>query len=82
MLSTNRRGLVHLRLASVSTSRFQSDIAEQVADLPGVLESTDVYEQVHVTLMSTSEPDDVVFLGVGADIREISPAIRGLTWVT
>ena len=52
-----------------------TDIAEQVADLPGVVESTDVYEQVRGTLMSASEPDDVVFLGVGADIGGISPAV-------
>jgi hypothetical protein len=49
-------------------------VLERVVAQPGVVESTAVYEQARGALISHGEPDDVIFLGIGADAGGVAPA--------
>lgn len=60
----------HVWLSSVSAG-----VARQTASYPGVLEATDVYEQVRGSLMTSANPDDVVFMGIGEDVGGIAPGV-------
>jgi putative ABC transport system permease protein len=51
------------------------DAARAVKDMPQVVESTEIYEQVRGAIIASVEPDDVVFWGIGAELGDIQPAV-------